>query len=136
MGFKHSSRFESSQVQMIWLSITSSPPGLFQDRSYIFLPSIIPLIHKVNICEMAWSDHSLLLFVFFSPQVTACSSHWWLNESLLSDPVKCAEIKHSIAEYFQHNVMDEISPILVWTTHEVMIRGKLIQLTSRHCSSF
>jgi len=57
--------------------------------------------------------------------------YWRLNVSILSDQKVVKEIKQNLMEYFQSNDNGEVSPSTLWEAGKAVIRGKIIEITSR-----
>lgn len=55
---------------------------------------------------------------------------WKLNSYILNDPAIVSKIKEDIKEILEINDTGEVSPIILWDTLKVVMRGKLISLTS------
>lgn len=51
--------------------------------------------------------------------------------SVLSDEKAVQELKKSLKEYFQINDNSEVSPAILWEGGKAVIRGKIIEITSR-----
>lgn len=49
---------------------------------------------------------------------------------LLSNLVHCTLIEKDLKDYFHTNDTEAISPATLWAAHKVLIRGKIIQLSS------
>lgn len=59
------------------------------------------------------------------------SFKWRLNKALLSDPVHCMILEKALKEYFAENDNDTVSPGTLWAAHKVVMRGRLIHLSSQ-----
>lgn len=90
-------------------------------------------IHKVGNCNIesiTISDHAP---VILSLELGRDSffKYWRLNVSVLSDEKIIKELKHNLKEYFQINGNDEVSPSILWEGGKAVMRGKIIEITSR-----
>lgn len=78
---------------------------------------------------MVWS---LLEPLKLTDSMTPPGTHYWhLNETILSNPVHCIMLEKDIWEYISINDTVDISPCSLWSAHKAVIRGKIIQLSSR-----
>lgn len=108
-----------------------APHRTYARIDHIFLHSSdIHLASQASICEVPWSDHSLV-----SIKITGFLHHtrppqWRFNETLLTNPVHSTMIERDLKEYFWLNDTPDISPISLWGAHKLVIRGNLIQLAS------
>ena len=50
---------------------------------------------------------------------------------ILSDERVVKELKQNLNEYFQINDNGEVSPSILWEGEKAIIRGKIIEITSR-----
>lgn len=88
--------------------------------------------HKVTSCHIepiTISDHSP---VVMTVNVDSDKRHkyWRLNVSLLNDPDVVQKIKVEIKNYLELNDNGEVSPSILWEAAKVVIRGKIIAISS------
>lgn len=89
--------------------------------------SFLPICTASKILETPWSDHSLVVARLPSLHSPSASYTWGINESHLSNPVTCLDIKLALKEYFSLNNPDQSSPMCNWA-HKATVRGILIQI--------
>lgn len=61
----------------------------------------------------------------------SCFKYWRLNVSILSDEKVVKEIKDNVKEYLEINDNGEVSPVTLWDGGKAVLRGKIIEITSR-----
>lgn len=54
-----------------------------------------------------------------------------MNVSVLSDEKVVKEIRENLKEYMEINDIDKVSPATLWDGGKAVIRGKIIEVTSR-----
>lgn len=111
----------------------SHPHNSYARVDYIYTTPII-LANSTGgmIHSCVWSDHHVTSFTTDFIRLAPIPYTWRLNEALLSDLVVESETAKSIEEYFSLNALPETPPPIVWTAHKVVLRGKLISVTSSH----
>lgn len=110
----------------------SNPHQSFSRIDHFFiLQQYVPLVHRSDISDSAWSDHSLLLLTLNGGPIQRPGFHWRFNASILSNSTHISKIEKHIQEYFLLNDTDDISPSTLWAAHKAAIRGSIIQISSR-----
>lgn len=90
-------------------------------------------IHKVRNCSIesiTVSDHAPVILSLELGR-ESFFRYWRLNVSILSDETVAKELKQNLKEYFQINDNGEVSPSILWEGGKAVIRGKIIEITSR-----
>ena len=90
-------------------------------------------IHKVLNCDIETitiSDHAPITLTIDMGR-ESFFKYWRLNVSILSDQKVVKEIKQNRMEYFQMNDNGEVSPSTLWEAGKAVIRGEIIEITSR-----
>lgn len=57
--------------------------------------------------------------------------YWRLNVSLLNNAETVKELRQHLKEYFEINDNSEVNPSILWEGAKAVIRGKIIQISSR-----
>ena len=110
----------------------SHPHLTYARIDHILIPSTsLPTVLSASIRDSALSDHSLVIISLALGLPEGSRLFWRLNESLLSDPVRVAEIEKALTEYFLDNDNDSVPPATLWAAHKSMMTGKLIQIASK-----
>lgn len=84
-------------------------------------------VKEVSIDNISVSDHAPVNLVISLSRTTPKRGNWRLNESLLNDKVFFEQVRRELELFFELNRTPEISPMIVWETHKVFIRGILIK---------
>lgn len=93
--------------------------------------SHIPLVLKSSIGDTVWLDHSMVLIFLRNHLLKSKLSHWRLNESILSDPIRVQDLGKALKEYFLLNDLEEISAETLWAAHKAMMGGQFIQIATQ-----
>lgn len=110
----------------------SNPHRTYSRIDHILISAIhIPCVLKAYIKDTALSDHSMVVISLQSRFHRPPTTHWRLNEILLTDPISVTEIERELKEYFLRNNVEGISAETLWAAHKATIRGKLIQMSSQ-----
>lgn len=73
----------------------------------------------------------MVLITLLNSLTRTSGTHWRLNESMLSDPIRSTEIENSLKEYFLLNNVEDISPEVLWAAHKATIRSKIISIATQ-----
>ena len=57
--------------------------------------------------------------------------YWRLNVSILNDPLIQQELSDGLKEYLDINDNGEVTPSILWDGSQAVMRGKIIQMSSR-----
>lgn len=90
-------------------------------------------IHKVTECRIepiTLSDHSPIKIKINLDQEKQFR-YWRLNVSILNDPIIQQELRNKLKEYMEINDNGEANLSLLWDTAKAVMRGHIIQITSR-----
>lgn len=102
-----------------------APHKTYARIDHIFLPTLdISTALKASIRHIAWSDHSLIMLKLSKPPSPLGPRPWKLNESLLSDPVRCTMLGEELREFLLLNDVYDILPGALWGAHKAVIHGK------------
>lgn len=90
-------------------------------------------LNRINECRLGQrdiSDHSgiYLNLHFDNKQRTTL---WRLNTGMLNDPTFIQSMTTDLKLYIQENSNDEINPGIIWDAAKAVLRGKIIELSSR-----
>ncbi len=91
-------------------------------------------IHKVLNCgteSISISDHAPVTLIIDMGNDESFLKYWRFNVSILSDEKVVKELKQNLKEYIQTNDSGEFSPSTLWEGEKVVMRGKIIEVTSR-----
>lgn len=102
-------------------------------REYIFFCVSKQQVNKItngSIEPITISDHAPVILSLELGR-ESLFKYWRLNVSVLSDEKVVQELKKSLKEYFQINDNGEVSPAILWEAGKAVIRGKIIEITSR-----
>uniref|UniRef100_A0A8C5M042 Reverse transcriptase domain-containing protein n=1 Tax=Leptobrachium leishanense TaxID=445787 RepID=A0A8C5M042_9ANUR len=99
---------------------------------YFFLPHrYLDRIRRCWIGPITWSDHAPVIMHLTLPQSFKGTSHWRLNDTLLSDVIYRSELQSALTRFFEENESPDIKPTILWETHKCVARGVLIQMGAR-----
>lgn len=98
---------------------------------FFMVPSAVSLFRLSKIVDVKWSDHSAVWTACDFLQCFSGPAPWRLNDSLLSNPSICFDIKQNLKEYFAQNDPLDTSVVNTWAAHKATIRGHFIQIASR-----
>ncbi len=109
----------------------SNPHGSYSRIDFFYVSQ--QHIHKVLKCDIGSitiSDHAPVTLTIGLDN-EPFFRYWRLNVSILSSERVVKEIKQNLKEYFQINDNGEVSPSILWEGGKTVIRGKIIEISSR-----
>lgn len=92
------------------------------------------LVGNVESCQyhaISVSDHGALSFQLNLPNCSRPSSHWRLNPLLLADEEFIEYISSQIIFFIETNTTPDVSHSTIWETLKAVLRGQIIEYSSR-----
>lgn len=90
-------------------------------------------MYKVNDCSIetiTLSDHAPVILHLDLGKENVFK-YWRMNVSLLTNTAVVQELKQTLIDYLDVNDTGEINPSTLWSAAKAVIRGKMIQISSR-----
>lgn len=110
----------------------SIPHQVYSRIDHILISSMhIPAAISAKIKDTPLSDHSMISLSIQGSLLRPSSPIWRIKEHIIKDPIQISELTKTLNEYFLLNNVDNISAETLWAAHKVVIRGKLIQISSQ-----
>lgn len=97
------------------------------------------LVSQQNACKVmssgikpiTISDHASINFTIGLEKDPPYFKYWRLNVSILTDKTVVQEIKQCIKQYWENNDNGEVNSAILWECCKAVIRGEIIEITSR-----
>lgn len=90
-------------------------------------------MYKVIDCHIdsiTLSDHAPIMLTLHLGTFSSFK-YWRINVSLLNNTETVEELRKHLKEYFELNDTGEVNPAILWEGAKVVMRGKIIQISSK-----